>query len=318
MMKTLIQRAFLLISVIMFLCNKIQSQENASLPDFFLETKPPKLHKIDFANKYEIDYEVIKKFFPVKVNPDKLLNENYLSIKINNDIIKIKKDKLIKHGLSSYGFFGRSEGKEFNNVIITLRRNNIIGSIFMDSISYSIATFKDNEYYLMEIVDKTAKLGDDYIYEEIVENGNNGNVQVSNKLSASVNTENMQDLIASTMATNSVNACNMRILVLYTPAAEAAMSDIQNSIQFIINQSNQYMVNSNVSETWELAYSGLTDYEETPGNGRYTDLYNFRADTDIFMNEVHDLREKYSADVCVLISKCMDQGNCGGCSFVNV
>ena len=31
------------------------------------------------------------------------------------------------------------------------------------------------------------------------------------------------------------------------------------------------------------------------------------------MDEVHDLREKYSADVCVLLSECQDtNGHCGG------
>ncbi len=314
-MKTFVKRILWLLPVVLLIYSESHSQENASLSDYFLETMPASLNKTDFANKYELDYDVIKSFFPVRIDLNKLLNENELAIKINNDIIRIKKDKLIKHGLSSYGFFGRSEGKDFNNVVITTRKDNVIGSFFLDSIKYSITTFKDDEYYLMEVVARSAKLDDDYIYEETAEEVINNNVKISDKLSTIVDSENLQDLIAATMAINSVNACNMRILVLYTPAAEAAMSDIQNSIQHAINLSNQYMANSLVSETWELAYSGLTIYYEYPGDGRIIDRNRFRNNGDGYMDEVHNLREKFSADVCVLISKCMESGSCGGIAY---
>ena len=108
----------------------------------------------------------------------------------------------------------------------------------------------------------------------------------------------------------------MRVIALYTPAAEALTSDIRNLINNHMVRANTYNSDADINEEWELAYAGLTDYTEVyipePGDGRFTDRNRFRIDGDGYMNEVHDLREKYSADICILLSECQYTSKCGG------
>jgi hypothetical protein len=179
----------------------------------------------------------------------------------------------------------------------------------LDSITYRIASFKDNEYYLIGINDIAFECGTIDNIEKNTKNNTINEKQTLEKLNLSLNSKDIQNSSLSPMATSSVNACNMRVLVMYTPAAKALVSDIQNTIEHEMDLSNQYMENSGVNETWELAFTGLTIYTEALDD-RNQDLGRFRATYEGYMDEVHNLRAKYSADVCVLISKCT--GNCGG------
>lgn len=78
----------------------------------------------------------------------------------------------------------------------------------------------------------------------------------------------------ATEMTTSSNSCNMRLIVVYTPAIDAIVSDIRNMINHHILEANTFLEDADVFETWELAYAGLTDYEEEyipDGDGRFTD-----------------------------------------------
>ncbi|MFW6326727.1 MAG: hypothetical protein ACOC2F_00285 [Bacteroidota bacterium] len=79
----------------------------------------------------------------------------------------------------------------------------------------------------------------------------------------------------------------MRLIVVYTPAIDAIVSDIRNMINHHILEANTFLEDADVFETWELAYAGLTDYEEEyipDGDGRFTDLNRFRGTTDGYMD----------------------------------
>lgn len=91
----------------------------------------------------------------------------------------------------------------------------------------------------------------------------------------------------------------LRILVAYTPKVAASTSDINAFINLAVAETNLSYTNSQVNMRAELAYAYKVDYQESDSHD--TDLSNFRSNTDSFMNEVHDLRNTYKADVCVLL-----------------
>jgi hypothetical protein len=99
----------------------------------------------------------------------------------------------------------------------------------------------------------------------------------------------------------------VRVLVFYTPAAQSSVSNIENTILLAIDETNQSFINSNINYRVELAYSGFTNYTEVNSS---TDKVRFRNDNDGYMDDVHPLRNKYAADVCVLITNYND-GTCG-------
>lgn len=99
----------------------------------------------------------------------------------------------------------------------------------------------------------------------------------------------------------------MRILVAYTPKVAAAFSDIDSFIGLAISETNLGYINSQVNIRAELAYAYQVDYKES-GN-QDTDLANFRNTRDSIMDEVHEFRNTYKADVCVLLID--DASYCG-------
>jgi len=96
------------------------------------------------------------------------------------------------------------------------------------------------------------------------------------------------------------------ILVAYTPAF-AANHDENSLIATAIVETNQSFVNSGANVSVELAYKRQVNYTET---GSFeTDLERFIGTTDGYMDEIHNLRDQYYADVCMLI---LETGNAYG------
>lgn len=91
----------------------------------------------------------------------------------------------------------------------------------------------------------------------------------------------------------------LNVLVAYTPAVAAAVTDVDGMIQLALAEENLSFRNSGVLLQARLVYSYKTNYVET-GNFD-TDLKRFREPGDGVMDEVHALRQQYAADVCVVI-----------------
>lgn len=272
---------------------KLKSQVIQS--GFLFETKKNSLTREEFAEKYSLNANSIKDFQPINIDKQVLLlgSLNPL-INIDGNILSLKKTKITIRNQNSFSYFGAIDDDMSNTAIITVRNGFVAGTIFFNSKEYHIITSKDMEHYLLRVDNKSTC-------------GNNS--EDSESIFPAID-----KITSPELKSTSVNSCNMRILLLYTPNAEAFFSDILNSIQHVFDVANEYLANSLVDETYELAYAGLTNYTEyTIGDGRYTDINRFRIDGDGYMDEVHDLRDKYSADVCVLLSDCQsNNGQCGG------
>ncbi|MCL2065500.1 MAG: leucine-rich repeat protein [Candidatus Cloacimonetes bacterium] len=95
------------------------------------------------------------------------------------------------------------------------------------------------------------------------------------------------------------------LLYVYTPAAElwalnsSTVTDIHHLIDITLATSNLIMENSNTGVTFSIVYRHLTDYIETDSN---TDLVRIRTPNDGYMDEVHDLRDNYYADMIVFLA----------------
>jgi len=102
------------------------------------------------------------------------------------------------------------------------------------------------------------------------------------------------------------NSPVIRILMAYTPAF-AANHDENGLIATAIVETKQSFVNSGANVSVELAYKRQVNYTET---GSFeTDLERFIGTTDGYMDEIHNLRDQYYADVCMLI---LETGNAYG------
>ncbi|MDR1984929.1 MAG: M12 family metallo-peptidase, partial [Prevotellaceae bacterium] len=94
----------------------------------------------------------------------------------------------------------------------------------------------------------------------------------------------------------------VNVLIVYTTNAKQYANTHYTSIDNVIDQAfqkaNLTMVNSLTNITFNLAYKYETTYTEVNSN---QDLYNLTNENDGNMDEVHDLRKQYNADLVMFI-----------------
>ncbi|MCL2246773.1 MAG: zinc-dependent metalloprotease, partial [Lentimicrobiaceae bacterium] len=94
------------------------------------------------------------------------------------------------------------------------------------------------------------------------------------------------------------------LLYVYTPAAElwaannTGQTDIHDLITISLQKANTVMQNSGTGITYNIAYKHLTNYVEDDSS---IDLDRITNTNDGYMDEVHDLRNAFYADVIVFI-----------------
>jgi len=102
------------------------------------------------------------------------------------------------------------------------------------------------------------------------------------------------------------------LLIVYTPEAAAWSAanetDINNTISLLMAKANLALDNSNTLLNLQLVHSELVNYTELHSN---EDLFNLTFDNDGFMDNVHDLRDTYCADLVVLLEKTNFTGGVG-------
>jgi hypothetical protein len=106
-------------------------------------------------------------------------------------------------------------------------------------------------------------------------------------------------------------------MVVYTNAARAVWGGVSQSNSFVataITNFNTALLNSGVTNTTiNLVFSGEITYTES-GNIS-TDLTRFRTNGDSYMDDIHNLRSTYGADLCALITS--TPTNTCGLGYVN-
>lgn len=102
--------------------------------------------------------------------------------------------------------------------------------------------------------------------------------------------------------------CSIRYLIAYTTAVNSALADVHSFIQGCVDDHNAVNNLSNGQHRVELARSVRVAYTES--GSHQTDRNRFRITNDGFMDEIHDLRSLYDADVCQLINNTATSG-CG-------
>ena len=216
----------------------------------------------------------------IDVDLSTLLDSDIVSLDIDGNTMIVNRIDIIQNETEKYIYCAyESDDAE---VSISKLGNNIQGIINSPFGSYIIETVDDNSYIL-------AELDTDNVESDGPELKFNG---VDSTLLELVN--NLSNV------TRSGDIKYVRVLVMYTPNASSLSSNMTNKVYQEINNGNTSFRNSDVNVRFELAYLGQTDDDE--GSYTFNDLLNnFTSNNDGFADEVHSLRERYSADVCVLL-----------------
>ena len=237
----------------------------------------------------------------VEVDLNHILDSDSFLLQFDNKNIIICKERIDVRDINSYVFVGSNiHGCK---ILLSIFGDDIQGVIETYDNVYTILTVGEKEYAIVQLdYSKLKEACEDIpINKEDSVGYNKQYNDDMHVIDGNLDTENL-----SAMTTSRSYTCKIRVLVLYTSAAETYVSNIKNTILTAIALTNQSFSNSQINYQLELVYAGKTSYLE---NGYYTDLNRFHDNGDGFMDEVHMLRNNYCADICVLLT--FDQSVCG-------
>lgn len=196
---------------------------------------------------------------------------------------------------------GKNEATK-DNIILIISENEVIGSITNGLKIYSIRSLGNGTQVLVEIDQSKYPPELCNQADEVHQNENNSEPNGSENL--------IQNFSASS---HNGYECNLRLLVAYTASSATAavtsgFGNIQNLILLAVEETNQSYINSAINQRVELAHITQVNYTET---GVETSLNHFAASNDGNMDEIHTLRNLYTADVGVLFVNLPNDNLCG-------
>ena len=111
-------------------------------------------------------------------------------------------------------------------------------------------------------------------------------------------------------------ALTIDLLIVYTKAAaqwatgNSSVTDMNHVIDLAVELANEIMENSQTNITFHVVHKYQTDYEEVNSED---DLSRLQNPNDGYLDEVHEYRRKYKADIVILIA---DIDFTGGLAFL--
>jgi len=255
----------------------------------------------------------------VEIDLEKILLHEQLVLQFGEKSFLINKERVEVRGINNFCFVGKDS--VYSRILLSVLDGDIQGSISTLNGLYIVETIVENDYAIIKIDQSklegcggTEEDDDDYEKEEDYEENDTSNINYDNH----TNWENNDTLTSPIFRSAGTRDCKIRVLVLYTPYAQTLSSNIKNTVNHAVNLANDAFINSNINYRMELAYAGLTNYtEEGDDKADFRkSLRRFRNDGDGYMDEVHTLRDKYSADICVIFLG--SRGLCGRATGINV
>lgn len=247
-----------------------------------------KLYLSHYTKQFTPDanYEIFKMDY-------KLLLEHQFTLSFDNQISshKFKRQHKIdrKNGLISW--FGQSNNSSMHSqFVINPALNTIHGLFYIGNQQYHMIPLGQGYHFV--------------IAEKDYKNQRCGNKDPFNHIESE---EQVQENIS-----NYARAihCAQRVLIAYTPKAKLTKPDMKGYVQMEIDQTNLAYLNGGVNNLLEVAIIYETNYSESYteeicwNDGlaytMTTDLCRFQDEDDGQMDEVHNLRTLYHADICIL------------------
>ncbi len=238
-------------------------------------------------NRYvEIDYQVLKE------EAEFLLNL-FDGVQLTAVITRID-----ERGTDDMTLFGKIKNEPISQVIIVVKQSRVTGNI----------KYRDKVYHIRwmgALVHSVAEIDWTAIPQ--------GGPPVESDVSQSIQSDPLDDPAENNAAASTDDGSSIDIMVVYTQAA-GAMGDVHSEIRLAVDDLNQALINSSVSLTFRLVYTGMVDYYET--GIALTDLNRIERPGDGYMDGVADLRNAYGADLVALITETMNNwaglGNLNG------
>lgn len=116
------------------------------------------------------------------------------------------------------------------------------------------------------------------------------------------------------VAVNDTGLATVEVMIIYSPAARdwangSSYGPIENVIAGAMENADLALANTNAQMQMKLVYSGLVNYTESGDSG--TDLQRLTSTNDGYIDEIHQLRDDFGADLVALFLELSDTGGRG-------
>ncbi|QIL90697.1 PKD domain-containing protein [Microbulbifer sp. SH-1] len=202
--------------------------------------------------------------------------------------IVLLEERLEKRGTNDFSWFGRVEGEPGSLAILVVKYGNVTGQIEFGGKQYEIHPAGGSTHSLAEI-DRSAlpPLEDDVLGFDPSRGADPGDTFVNNDAEPSLLADAIYDGHAEVID----------VLVVYSLEAAQNYSDIQSRIQLAIDYTNNAYANSQIPHRLNLiGAEGLQSNE----SGGTSELFHYGNLFDGRLDELHQLRNNYGADVVSL------------------
>jgi len=211
-----------------------------------------------------------------------------------------RKDRIESRKKNRYTWFGHVEGVKHSQVILVVENGIMAGNITMNGNMYQIRDLGNGIHSVREI-------DQNRFPPEDCPNSESEPDKTSDVLSDIAENPDIAGSIPNNLADD---GSIIDVLVVYTPMVANASGNINTEIQLAIDETNTSYANSSINQRLNLVHTAQVDYTEPVGScSIYTYRNQLQNPTDGIIDNVHDLRAQYGADV---VSFWVENG-CGYC-----
>ncbi|HHB79220.1 MAG TPA: T9SS type A sorting domain-containing protein [Saprospiraceae bacterium] len=220
------------------------------------------------------------------------------------DILTCVKIRTEERSERNYTWFGDAEGYGESNIILTVSGGFLAGRIHYNGEVFTIRSVGGDLYALIKVDPSSLPQDEpDKDYEEMK----------SKKATPSKNKMEDMDFFyrSKTSDGNNYTAedspeagnCKIRLMIAYTDDIGSSYSGILATLQNEVDTYNQINANSTVDHRVEVAVIVETNYDEAANYSLVDKVADFSGTSDGNMDEIHNLRNLYDADMCGLVFK---------------
>lgn len=224
---------------------------------------------------------------PIELDVEQIIHQQNVSIAIDEKIYTLSPISIETRGIKNFTITYSSASK-LQTMVLSICDDDVKGYLFLEDGLWSIETIDINQYVLVNMDPSVFPNENDVDEMELTQTDN----LIDGELSDA-------DIVGGPIPHPIIS-----VLVLYTNDVRDNHPNIRNEVFAAEGLANLAFTNSNIDCKLKVVYVGHTNYDELyPYNETNfnEDFNRFATRGDGYMDEVFYLREKYSADICVLI-----------------
>ncbi len=217
----------------------------------------------------------------VRVRMDLSSQVEKVNFNLFHDVkVPLRTTRVEQRAPGDYSWFGLDkDSREY--AIIVVKRGTMVGSVRSGGLLYKISPL-DKDLHIITQVDERAYPGEHPPEYQELEN------------------ESQRSLKDVQPLEMKGDGSIITVLVAYTPMARVQAGNIEALIQLAVDETNESYRKSFINTRLQLVYTYQVNYTES---GKMTlDRDRFRINGDRYMDEVHKYRDKYAADIAILVT----------------